>query len=159
MTTQPYPQYEKISLVNFLLLLSSDISVIILMVRRLSDINNICLINISSCSLLCGGDQGWARRSDGGSIVTLLVGRTICYLPAKTDNLIWPCLTSPYRRENPRWYFSTSQIHSLRDYILTNPLPKWQINVKTTSPPPKREICFVFAGGQIKMVLFFGVVR
>ena len=58
MTTVPYPQYEKISLVNFLLFLTDNIAVIILMVRGLSDINNICLINISSSSsLVCGGGQ------------------------------------------------------------------------------------------------------
>ena len=44
-----YPQYEKISLVDFPLLLSGTISLIILlMVRCLSDINNISLSNISS---------------------------------------------------------------------------------------------------------------
>ena len=74
MTTVSYPQYEEISLVNLLLFLAENIIiVIILMVRRLSDINNISLINIFSC-LVCGRGQLPARLSDGGTIVILLAG-------------------------------------------------------------------------------------
>ena len=68
LTNQPYPQYEKISLVNFLLFLTDNISVIILMVRWLSDINNISLSNISSSSssLLCGEGRLPGGLSGGG---------------------------------------------------------------------------------------------
>ena len=103
-----YPQYEKISLVDFPLLLSSTISLIILlMVRWLSDINNISLSHISSSSssVLCSERELRGRVSGRRMIVSIVTSQSdliIRYLADTTDNLISPCLTSPYRRSNPR---------------------------------------------------------
>ena len=72
LTAFPYSQYEEISLVNLFLLLTGNISVILLMTRGLSDVHNVRLINFSSSCLACGGGQVCARLSDGGSIVRML---------------------------------------------------------------------------------------
>ena len=72
LTAFPYSQYEKVSLVNLFLLLTGNISVILLMTRGLSDVHNVRLINFSSSCLACGGGQVCARLSDGGSIVRML---------------------------------------------------------------------------------------